>query len=199
MKLIAVTAEEDFRDEHRFLGMLIAEGFIIHCRKPGKTNLELAAYLRKIPAEFRDAIAIHQHHELAEDMGIRRLHFPEKLRKETDFTEEKYFSFTLSTSIHQPEDLGREKLQYFDYVFCGPVYDSISKNDYPGKDFWKRTTAYEEVSKIAIGGVTPDKLLEVSEWGYDGLAFSGYLWNRPGDLQNKIDTIKEVWLKDLTH
>lgn len=200
MKLIAVTPPQDIKDEHHYIAMLVAEGFVVHCRKPDKTAIELAAYLRNIAPDFRSTVAIHSHHELAADMGIKRLHFPERMRLETSFKDEKYYNFQLSSSFHEKSQVTVKNTKYFSYIFCGPVFNSISKKDYPGMEEWQMPVSkISETEKVAIGGMTPDKFTQVRKWGYEGIAFSGYLWERPKDLETRINNIKEVWLKDVTY
>jgi thiamine-phosphate pyrophosphorylase len=199
MKLIAITPQEDIKDEQHHIALLIAEGFIVHCRKPGKNAVELASYLRGIAPEFRNSIAIHDHHELANDMGIKRLHFPEKMRKETTFEPGRSSTFRLSTSVHSVNALASEELGPFDYIFCAPVFDSLSKPGYAANQEWQSPMPeIPGVEKIALGGITPDKMLNISNWGFDGVGFSGYLWENPPQITEKINRIKEVWLKDLT-
>lgn len=199
MKLIAVTPPQDVKDEHQYIALLIAEGFIVHCRKPEKKAVELAHYLRQISPDFRNSVAIHDHHELADDMGIKRLHFQEKKRLETKFSFEKHQNFFLSTSVHDVDKLAKEPLKPFNYVFCGPVYDSITKTDYRADERWqKKLPETLNFDKIAISGITPERMVTVNSWGYDGAAFSGYLWDKPEKIEKRINKIKKVWLKDLT-
>lgn len=199
MKLIAITPQEDIKDEQHHIALLIAEGFIVHCRKPGKNAVELASYLRGLAPEFRNSIAIHNHHELADDMGIKRLHFPEKMRKEAAFDTGRSSTFRLSTSVHSVNTLVSEKLAPFDYIFCAPVFDSLSKPGYAANQEWQSALPETPgIEKIALGGISPDKMLNLSNWGFDGVGFSGYLWEDPSQMNKKINRIKEVWLKDLT-
>lgn len=199
MKLIAITPEQDIKDEQHQIALLIAEGFIVHCRKPEKNAVELASYIRKIAPEFRTSIAIHNHHELANDMGIRRLHFPEKMRQEKPLETLQPANFRLSTSVHSIKTLASEELRSFDYIFCAPVFDSLSKPEYPANQEWHSPLPESlGVERIAVGGVTPEKMLTLSNLGFDGVGFSGYLWEDPQQITEKINRIKEVWLKDLT-
>ena len=199
MRLFAITPVEDIKDEQQHLEELITEGFIVHCRKPGKTAVEMANYLRQIKPEFRPAIAIHEHFEIAEDMNIRRLHFTEQKRKEVDPNDFKYGKNVLSTSIHFKEQLEKdEKLKFFDYAFCGPLFNSISKPDLQENKSWQDKVSKEQpCDLVALGGLTAEKLPLVYHWNYSGAGFCGYLWENEKQTRDRFSKIKEVWLKDL--
>ncbi|MGK7392418.1 MAG: thiamine phosphate synthase [Candidatus Cyclobacteriaceae bacterium M2_1C_046] len=199
MRLFAITPAKDIINEQQYLEELIAEGFIVHCRKPEKNAVEMAAFLREIKPEYRPSVAIHSHFEIAEDMGIRRLHFTEELREKLNPDDFKYGKNTLSTSVHSFEQLENdEKLKFFEYIFCSPVFDSISKPENTENKIWQQKVSKEyQFDLIALGGLTAENLPLIYHWGYSGAAFCGYLWNDESQVRESFTKIKEVWLKDL--
>lgn len=199
MRLFAITPAKDIKDEQQYLEELISEGFIVHCRKPDKSAVELAAFLRKIKAEYRSSVAIHNNFEIAEDMGIKRLHFTEELRNKLNPEDFKYGRNMLSTSIHSPDQLeDDEKLRFFEYLFCSPVFDSISKPATKENKVWQQQMSKEYAyDLIALGGLTAENLQQIYNWNYSGAAFCGYLWQEESGIRKRFTKIKEVWLKDL--
>ena len=133
MELIVITHPEMLPGEAAIINQLFAHGLArLHVRKPEATQAELQALLEQIDSPVRERIALHQHHELAAEFGITGLHFTEKNRlakHSEDLEALKSNGFIISTSLHDPADL--ETLPHcFDYAFLGPVFDSISKENY---------------------------------------------------------------------
>lgn len=199
MRLFAITPANDINDEQQYLEELIAEGFIVHCRKPEKNAVEMAAFLRDIKPEYRASVAIHNNFEIAEDMGIRRLHFTEELREQLNADDFRYGKNILSTSVHSREQLENDdKLKFFEYAFCSRVFDSISKPDKKENKVWQQKISKEQpLDVVALGGLTAENLPLIYHWGYSGAAFCGYLWDEEARIRDRFTKIKEVWLKDL--
>ena len=113
----------------------------------------MAQFIHIIRLEFRSKLVLHNHHELAEDFGISRIHFSEKNRRNI-------FSISsdqkiLSTSTHSMEDFNSLKND-FDYAFLSPVFKSISKENYHPKinlfeALKSKTNNHTKV--IALGGI----------------------------------------------
>lgn len=184
MKLIVITHPDMLPDEAAIINQLFANGLArLHVRKPGGTEVELRALLTQIDPHYRDRIALHQHHVLAELFGISGLHFTESNRlvqAEQHFKALKNGGFTISTSLHDPADL--EKLSHrFDYAFLGPVFDSISKKGYRSllaADFKFEKHGFPgEV--LAIGGIHTGNLKSAFSIGFDGAAALGTIWQNP--------------------
>ena len=129
MELIVVTPPEYFEGEAPLINELFAAGLhLLHLRKPDNDEAQFRKLLMDIRPEYHQAIAIHQHHELAEEFSLRRLHFTEQRRKLVGIApldELRGQGFCLSSSVH---DL--QELPDLDYVFYGPVFNSISKAGY---------------------------------------------------------------------
>ena len=73
-----------------------------------------------------------------------------------------------------------------DYIFFGPVYESISKSGYKPKvplseifSLFKSNEFQESPNKpkiYALGGIRRKKLKRLSEVGFDGVALLGSVW-----------------------
>ncbi len=184
MELIVITHPQMLPGEAATINELFAHGLArLHVRKPGASEAELRALLENIDPQFRDRIALHQHHALAEAFGIAGLHYKETDRlamDEAQLHSLKNAGHLLSTSLHDPSDL-QALSQCFKYAFMGPVFDSISKKGYaaklPGTFKLEKTGFPGKV--IALGGISAENLTSVGDMGFDGAAVLGSIWQNP--------------------
>ena len=123
MKAIVLSKEDFFKAERGLVNLLFTAGLeIFHVRKPSASHEEMQIFLSEIEPKYRNRIALHSHHSLANENGINRLHFPEKDR----FNFKREEGIIYSTSFHD-EESAKEHGGSFDYYFMSPICDSISK------------------------------------------------------------------------
>lgn len=182
MELIVISCPTFIANEASFINQLFDEGLsIFHLRKPESSEEEMRELLSEIDSKYYAQIAIHQHHQLAFELGIKRVHFTVKNRNELvkdRLMELKKEGYILSTSVHSIEEY--EKLdELFDYTFFGPVYDSISKKDYKALDISNvdSFTFQNNISVIALGGIHLGNIYTIEEKGFQGAAVLGTIWN----------------------
>jgi thiamine-phosphate pyrophosphorylase len=165
------------KDEATIINALFDEGMqIFHLRKPSATASELQQLLQAINSKHHAKIALHQHHELAENFGINRLHYPEVKRKNASaagWKQLKKVGFQLSTSIHNIDEVVHE---VFDYVFFGPVFNSISKVGYAATINENTVLPKKQTKQIAIGGIDANNCAKALQMGFDGVAVLGAIW-----------------------
>jgi thiamine-phosphate pyrophosphorylase len=180
LELIVISKPGFFEGEADLINQLFESGMErFHLRKEEAEKHEYEQLLGNIHPQYLERVALHQFHELAIDFGIQRLHFPEAQRKSGQhlllpLSE----TAILSTSIHRIDQ--STDLENFKYTFYGPVFQSISKNNYPSvvpNGFKLRNSTGVKV--IALGGITTEKIDLVSQMGFDGAAILGSLWNTP--------------------
>ena len=92
------------------------------------------------------------------------------------------YSGHISCSCHSVEEV-KNKKHFYDYVFMSPVYDSISKEGYnsPYTAEELRLAAKDKIidnKVMALGGITPDNILEVKDFGFGGAVVLGDLWGK---------------------
>lgn len=197
MKLLAISNPAFFPDEAEIINSLFREGLVcLHIRKPESDLDDFRNLLNKINPDFLDRISIHQHHNLARQFGIKRLHFTEKERKLTaPESLEKLISdnFLLSTSIHDLSELDNLS-EHFSYSFFGPVFDSISKAGYKGvlpDDFFIQPEI-KKIPIIGLGGINCQNLEKVVKMNFDGVAVLGMLWNDPENIMINFRELMDV-------
>jgi thiamine-phosphate pyrophosphorylase len=90
----------------------------------------VAALLHEIPLDLRRRIMLHSHHQLAAPLGLRGVHYPERMRPAAPIPQLPS-GFRQSTSFHTLEDLEHEDPGFWgpglEYGFLSPIFDSISK------------------------------------------------------------------------
>ena len=159
---------------------------LFHVRKPDFSILEIKAFVNAIGLEFRNQLILHSHHQLADELGINRLHFTTKDRVRNNPVRVWNPDRVNSTSTHSIAEFnGLESC--FEYAFLSPVYPSISKENYFSKEnlldeITKRTNFQTKI--IALGGITATNALKTIENGFDDFALLGTIWNSNQPIEN---------------
>lgn len=196
--LVVITNPTAVADEAIIINALFDEGLqILHLRKPGIAADEMSALIEQIKQSYRHQIALHQHHELADDFGIHRLHFTEVKRKK--LSEEKLMQLKrennmLSTSIHQTEEY-QNLSPCFDYTFFGPVFNSISKQGYTSEttDDFIFPVLFNHPKVIAIGGIEATNIQKALDMKFEGIAVLGTIWQKPDQSIQQFKALKKAW------
>lgn len=177
MELVVVTPPDYFEGEGQLINALFTAGLdLLHLRKPENDEEKFRKLMLAIRPEYYPAVSIHQHHELAEEFSVKRLHYTEQHRKlmgDACLDELRGQGFCLSSSVH---DL--EEVPDLDYVFYGPVFDSISKTGYNSVLDTDFVLPSHTVKIFAIGGVKAGRLEQLKAMNFDGAAVLGALWHR---------------------
>lgn len=195
MKLIVISSSEKVTNEINIVNQLFDEKMeYFHLRKPGISIEDLRYFLDSIKPEFLSKITLHQHHSLAKDYGINRLHFPEKSREDAgikDLMKLKSKGFMLSTSVHNISSFSILS-SIFEYAFLSPVFDSISKEGYKGifTENFKLKNTDSSIQIIALGGIKIQNYRTLSNIGFHGIAVLGALWNLPQNAVNEFKALK---------
>lgn len=146
----------------------------LHLRKPDHSAKEVSKILNKLPDKYIKRIVLHRVPELLKEYPVAGYHHSskEKLLK---------IKGTSSRSFHKISNLceSREKL---DYSFFGPVYNSISKQGYGPKVSIDSVREYfsleSRVPVFALGGIRRNKVRNLLEIGFSGVALLGAVWGR---------------------
>lgn len=192
MKFVVITAEKIIEGEPQLLNELFESGMpLLHLRKPGYSVDETGSFIAQISPEYHNRIILHDHFSLLEKFNLRGVHLNRR-----NPVAPQHPDISISRSCHtldEIEQFGKE----FEYAFLSPVFDSVSKAGY------KQAFTAEQLIKakaadiinekiIALGGITPENIATVKEYGFGGIAILGYLW---GDYARGLDKkmIKEKY------
>lgn len=180
MELILISSPGEKPNEIRFVKRIFEMGLSrFHLRKPDWSLDDLRKYLNEFPDEYLKRIVIHRRREVLKDFPLAGYH----LSSREDYFE-KDFEGSLSRSFHTLEDL-RESEEQLDYVFLGPIFDSISKQGYKaafpptrlrGYFVERRKARVKRPRIVALGGIVPDKVRVALSLGFDGVAALGGVW-----------------------
>lgn len=178
MKLIVVTAPTFFVEEDQIITALFEEGLdILHLRKPETPAMYSERLLTLIPDVYHKRIVTHEHFYLQEEFKLMGIHLNVRNPNEPHD-----YAGTVSCTCHSLEEV-KNKKHFYDYVFLSPIYDCITKQGLPGGFTAEelRKAGKERIidSKVmALGGITPDNILEIKDYGFGGAVVMGDLWNK---------------------
>ncbi|MGV3586067.1 MAG: thiamine phosphate synthase [Adhaeribacter sp.] len=197
MRLIVISSPVAVTDEPAIINRLFAAGLeILHLRKPNAPVAETAALLNQINPIYYPRIALHQYHELAEQFGINRVHFPEQERQRLttlDWQKMQAAGYKLSTSVHQLEKV-KILPPVFEYVFFSPVFTSISKPSYQSvlNNNYCLKAEDKPFPIIALGGISASKISQVRKMNFDGAAILGAIWQEPEQALENFKIIQHA-------
>lgn len=200
MKLIAISNPEFFIEEDKIISLLFEEGLdILHLRKPLSCITYMERLLTLIPEKYHKQIVLHEHFELKEEYNLRGIHLSSRNPLEPE-----EYSGHISCSCHSTREVEEQKNDY-DYVFMGPIFDSITKENYPSlytSEQLREAARVGIIDKkvIALGGITLDNILEIKDYGFGGAAVLGDLWGKFNTCkdQDYLEVIKHFRkLKDM--
>jgi thiamine-phosphate pyrophosphorylase len=188
--MIVISNPVSVANEIAIIHGLFEDGLaIFHLQKPHYSELEMKVFLSNIKEEYRTRLVLHHHHQLAQEFGINRVHFTESERKVSTAAELKNWKekgFLLSTSTDNVTNFNNLD-PVFDYAFLGPVFQSISKENYlPNCDFSieiKNRTNFKS-RLIALGGISWENITKAIAMGFDDVGFLGVIWNSNKPIKN---------------
>ena len=178
---IAIISSPNFREgENKMMINLFKAGVTkFHLRKPEHSSSSIARLIKKVPSEYHNRIVLHRAPELLNDFELGGYHHRsnEPLRE---------VPCARSRSLHQINELQVET-ELLDYVFFGPVFQSISKVGHKPKVSLPRLAfALDKLDAkpkrplvYALGGIRRNKISTIVETGFDGVALLGSIWGKP--------------------
>lgn len=178
MKLIVVTAPTFFVEEDKIITALFEEGLdILHLRKPETPAMYAERLLTLIPEKYHKRIVTHEHFYLKEEFDLMGIHLNARNSQEPH----DYFGH-ISCTCHSIEDVQNKK-HFYDYLFMSPIYDCITKqgtlSGYAPEELRQAGKAKIIDNKVmALGGITPENILEIKDYSFGGAVILGDLWNK---------------------
>lgn len=178
MKLIVVTAPTFFVEEDKIITALFEEGLdILHLRKPETPAMYSERLLTLIPKQYHKRIVTHEHFYLQEEFNLMGIHLNARNPKEPHD-----FSGHISCTCHSLDEV-KSKKHFYDYLFLSPIFDCITKDGissgFEAEEL--RQAGKEKIidhKVMALGGITPNNILEIKDYGFGGAVVVGDLWNK---------------------
>lgn len=187
--LLAITPHDE-AVELPWLAPLFAAGLRrLHVRKPGWSRAELADYVQAIAPEYRPRLVLHSHYSLAHEYGLGGIHLTETARRAPGLARllRGLGKLSVSASLHTLADVQQHRRRY-NYVTLSPIFNSISKEDYPsGFDLAQVQTALHRLAArpgyrpqvLALGGIAAANVAQARRAGFAGAAVLGSIWQSP--------------------
>ena len=175
MRLYVITESSFAEQEADIIRTLLLEGIDrVHLRKPHSDEESMRRLLDAIPGELHPRLTLQDHPGLAAEYGVGGIHL----------------------NSHSLDEVAAARTS--DYLFLSPIFDSISKEGYRSaftpsvlRDAAARGLLGRRVA--ALGGVRPELLPALRDYGFGGAALLGYIWRdtTPAGLQATLKRIHE--------
>lgn len=192
MKLIVLTAPEPAPREAETIRRLLDGGIDrVHLRRPGIPEAEMRRLLDALGSDLLPRITLQEWLGLATEYGVGGVHL--NTRNPAPPQE---FHGLVSRSCHSFAEL--EEHPACDYLFLSPIFDSISKVGYTAR--FTAGALQEAAARgilngrvLALGGVRPEYLPRIREYGFGGAALMGSVWQAAaaGRLSGLMDEIRK--------
>lgn len=175
MRLVVITGTAFRPDEAEVIATLLGEGIDrVHLRKPGAAERDMRRLIEALPAGLYPQLTLHDALPLAAEYGLGGVHLNRRNPEAPHG-----FRGLVSRSCHTLDELAACRTE--DYLFLSPLFDSISKSGY--RAAFSAAQLREAAARgllgsrvLALGGVTPERLPQVREYGFGGAALLGCIW-----------------------
>ena len=163
-----------------------------HLKKPQWTKQATIQFLEAVPSRYLNRIVLHQHFELSVKYGLMGIHISRR-NKYKNFLQRlyaRYLKFRLPSLKISTTFRRLTRLKFFndlyDYVFLGPVYDENSSQK--GRIRFGREEVYHALLEsqyrvFAFGGVAYNKIDTIVNCGFEGIAWSNFVWKSENPLK----------------
>ncbi|MEP2026390.1 MAG: thiamine phosphate synthase [Reichenbachiella sp.] len=184
MKTIVITPEVQAKGEIDTCNLLLKSNIErLHVRKPFASIESMRDYISALDSQYYHKISLHSHHGLVDEMKLGGKHF----KSDQQVVKAKGL---VSKSFHSLNELEFET-KTLSYGFLSPIFESISKVCYASEfemdDLKQKLRSFNNFPIYALGGIEMDKIKEVKDLGFSGVALLGTIW-----LEDKIEKRGEI-------
>ena len=185
MKIVVVSNPKAIVNEIETVRNLFKSGLeVFHLRKPGYSKKQYEAYLKRIPSKYWSRIVIHDHYFLAVKYGLRGIHLsgrtnPNSLQIKAKLKFLRFLNpaLKISATNHSLESF-KNYWKRYEYVFLSPVFDAMDsqiKSPFSVDDL-RLIASNPDYKVIAMGGIQENRISEVQNLGFNGVALVSSLW-----------------------
>lgn len=180
MLTIVITRPDFFEGEAEQINALPStwNADIIHLRKPNSTIDQCRALIEQIDPSVRSRLVLHDHHSLCPLYNLKGIH----LNSRNPHAPANFSSaYSISRSCHSFAEVEKYKPQS-NYVFLSPIFNSISKQGYSSAFSLQELQQASlngiiDSKVIALGGLTPQNIPQLTPLHFGGFAFLGAAWH----------------------
>ncbi|RSL28879.1 thiazole tautomerase TenI [Salibacterium salarium] len=141
-------------------------------------------------------IIVNNRYNITQDYRLAGLHLPES----ADLSEITVSPALKGSSIHSQEMARKKAKEGADYLFFGHVFETNSKWGVParGTEELKQTTEAVSIPVIAIGGITPARVITCLRQGAEGVAVMSGIYEA-SDPVAAIQSFRFALKEEATH
>ncbi len=188
MQLIVITSDTTMHDEPDLVNQLFEKGLPrLHIRKPLSSIEDCRKYIEAIDPQYHSCIVLQDYFDLYDEYSLGGIHLNTTMRHDplVWLKIKRLASVPISSSFHSWQEIESNKFPY-DYVFISPVFNSISKPGYAAAiDLAGAAATREKMTAehrscpalIGLGGVGAEQISILRQYGFDGAAVLGGIWN----------------------
>jgi thiamine-phosphate pyrophosphorylase len=201
MKLIVITGSKTLGDEPSLVTKMFEDGLMtLHLRKPKLTTQEMRDYIEEIPEYFHNRIIIHSHHILAAKYNLKGIHFTSThLSKKWKYfftrmrLRIKFGKLYKTRSYKRLSNLHNKEEHDFDYYLMGTVFNNLTGELYGGFYEEALVSALKNTERkiVARGGATDKVIEKARNFGFDGIAFSSFVWDAESPCQQFLNIVRK--------
>jgi thiamine-phosphate pyrophosphorylase len=200
VKLVLISPESDLPREAEWVAAMLGSGLErYHLRKPGWSRTRHQEWLQAFAPHLRRRIVLHDHHDLVATLELSGRHWRDGPTAPVDFPDRRGLT---SRSCHDLKQV-KAAMGSFDAVFLSPIFASLSKPDYrPETEVYsglsellsQRSQDARKTEVLALGGITAQRIELCREWGFDGVAVVGAVWQAEHPL-HAFENLQSVVLR----
>lgn len=180
---IAITPAEPFQDEALWIKTILEAGWdYVHLRHPSATLRDVKAVIERVPTRLHSRLRLHGHFELLNEFNLGGIHLNSRCPEAPPM-----YRGAVSRTCHTVEEVETYKDRH-DYLTLSPIFPSISKPGYSAEFTDSQLLALPEGKVVALGGITLERLPELSAYPFKGYAVLGYLFGAQSldDLHSRL-------------
>ena len=152
--------------------------------------IRLAEPLCKLCHAYSAQLFINSRIEIAMSIGADGLHLPGDSASLEKVIEQTNGCFIIGSSVHTLTEAKQRATEGADFITYSPIYPTLSKPDYGpavGVEGLRNITEEVNIPVFALGGITPERVLECLDAGAYGVAvMSGVMSPENGVRQAKV-------------
>ncbi len=202
MQLILLTPPENHPEELEIIISCFRHGLeLLHLRKPHFTNTDYQTYVEQIPAIWHQRIVLHGARHLHHQLGVGGIHINshERLQGMAATLAMGIPVSKVSSSYHSWQEIADADTNTFGRLFISPLFNSISKPGYmaatPVTGIANTLQLLHTRTKpqiIGLGGIDATNINVLKEYGYNGAAVLGAVWQTNNPLHSFIDIYEKI-------
>ncbi|MCI0437141.1 MAG: thiamine phosphate synthase [Gemmatimonadetes bacterium] len=196
----AILARSDFAPAAATLLRHGRERIALHLRGPGTAGRrlwEVGCVLARIAGESGATLIVNDRLDIALATGARALQLGARAGDVARIRAKVGAGVSIGRSVHSEAEAITAAAEGSDFVLLGTIYASPSHPSRPaaGVALIRATAGAIRIPVIAIGGMSPERVAEVSAAGAHGVAVVSAVWNVPEPtvaLERFLDALAAV-------